>query len=236
MEQAIDHKTATSGFRNSNLAQAWLVLVLALCFGASLAAVQIHLSGRIAENKRYETLSRIPGLIWGTETAGHSNSKKSAISIETGMITVGKSTGAATYPVFRVSRANADGQQEVAGWALKGSGQGYADKIELLVGLDPHKETITGLFVLEQKETPGLGNKIMEESWRAQFINKATSHPLEVTKNKNNDANNSAVDAITGATISSRAVTRIVNNIIRGTKSKLVTDQIQWSQPKNQRK
>jgi electron transport complex protein RnfG len=237
MEQTMDHGTATGGFRNSNLVQAWLVLVLALCFGASLAAVQINLSGRIAENKRNETLSRIPGLIWGTKMAGQFNTPQYPISIETGTISVEKSNGAAAYPVFRVSRMKADGQKEIAGWVLKGSGRGYADKIELLIGLDPHGETITGLFILEQKETPGLGNKIMDASWRAQFIRKMTISPLKVVNanEQGNNADSSVVDAITGATISSRAVTRIVNGIIINTKGKLVMDQIQWSQNKDQR-
>ena len=60
---------ATGRFRNSNLAQAWLILLLALCFGSALAAVQVRLSGTIAANKLNETLGQVPALIWGQEQA-----------------------------------------------------------------------------------------------------------------------------------------------------------------------
>ena len=50
----------SGGLKNSNLAQAWLVLVLAFIFGSALAAVQVNLEDRITANKLNETLVRIP--------------------------------------------------------------------------------------------------------------------------------------------------------------------------------
>jgi electron transport complex protein RnfG len=98
------------------------------------------------------------------------------------------------------------------GWVAKASGQGYADKIELLLGLDPEAKSITGLFILEQKETPGLGNKIITDAWRSQFLDKKTDNPLVVVKGGAKVPNE--IDAVTGATISSRSVTTIVNTAI----------------------
>jgi electron transport complex protein RnfG len=46
-------------------------------------------------------------------------------------------------------------QGGLKGWVVKTKGQGYADTIELLLGLSPDLRTITGLFILDQKETPG---------------------------------------------------------------------------------
>jgi electron transport complex protein RnfG len=121
------------------------------------------------------------------------------------------------YPVFKVD----DGGQ-LAGWVVKAGGQGYADKIELLLGLDPTLESMTGLFVLEQKETPGLGNKITFADWRGQFPGKSTDTPLVVQKGGAEAPN--GIDAITGATISSRAVTTIVNQVVAGLKGNLTPD------------
>jgi len=45
-----------TSFRNSNLVQAWLVLVLATFFGTALAGIQIKLSPVIEANKVKETM------------------------------------------------------------------------------------------------------------------------------------------------------------------------------------
>jgi len=106
----------------------------------------------------------------------------------------------------------------VAGWVAKAGGQGYADKIELLVGIDALAEHITGLFILDQKETPGLGNKISDTVWRDQFIDKPTAGSLVVVKDKSQGA--SKIDAISGATISSVAVCDIINQTVSDIGSK----------------
>lgn len=229
MDNGLNNNTDTGGWKNSNLAQAWLVLLLALCFGAALAAVQINLSGIIAANKLNETLSKVPDLIWGTEKAAQLKDQQVPVEILPGTLTVKKAAKSVSYPIYRLSR---NGQIE--GWVIKSGGQGYADKIELLLGLDPEAETITGLFVLEQKETPGLGNKIISPQWRDQFTRKKTARLLEVKKNSGQGTNpdSTAIDAITGATISSRAVTGIVNGIVGDIKGNLTPDHIQFTERK----
>ena len=72
---------------------------------------------------------------------------------------------------------------------------------------------ITGIFVLDQKETPGLGNKIVTDEWRGQFIAKSTAVPLTAVKSK--ASAESEIDAITGATISSKAVTDAINAAVK---------------------
>ena len=203
-------------FRNSNLAQAWLILLLALCFGSALAAVQVRLSDTIAANKLNETLGQVPALIWGQELAQRYLASGS-VQITPGSVAVQKDGRASAYTLYRVSRNN-----EVAGWVIKARGQGYADKLELLIGADPDLKHITGLFVLEQKETPGLGNKIITSQWRAQFAGKSTESPLKVVKGQGQGSD--TIDAITGATISSRSVTAIVNTTIGSLKGRLDAD------------
>lgn len=220
MESTVHEHVPISGggWKNSNLVQAWLVLLLALCFGSALAAVQVNLSGIIAANKLNETLDRAPGLVpRGGGVKTESGETSTSVNVTPGSIAVSSGGKTVSYPLYRVSR---DGT--LAGWVLKAGGQGYADKIELLLGLDPGQETITGLFILEQKETPGLGNKIITPEWRSQFIGKKTDPPLVVVKGKTAGG----IDAITGATISSRAVTAIVNRTIGDVKGRLTPENI----------
>jgi electron transport complex protein RnfG len=164
-------------------------------------------------------------LVLGSDRAERLKNEKIALEIMPGIIQTAKAGKAIHYPIFRV-----DVDEQLAGWVIKASGQGYSGNIELLLGLDPLAETITGLFVLEQKETPGLGNKIISTDWRDQFIDKKTSQPLMLTKSRRQEQTSGGydIDAITGATISSRAATGIVNGIISNTKGKLTPDFIQY--------
>ena len=223
MERALKKRTAgvADRLKNSNFAQAWLILVLALIFGVALAAVQANLSGVIAANKLNETLERVPELVWGTATAARMASQNASVDITPGTVTIKKDLKTSYYNLFRVTH-----EGKLAGWVVKAGGQGYADKIEIIIGLDPGADTITGLFVLQQKETPGLGNKITFPRWRNQFIRKKTSTPLVVTKGKSQAPN--AIDAVTGATISSRSVTGIVNRTIRDVKGRLTPATIRF--------
>jgi Na+-translocating ferredoxin:NAD+ oxidoreductase subunit G len=205
------------GFKNSNLVQAWLVLLLALCFGSALAAVQVQLSDTIAANKLNETLAQVPALIWDKAPPPES------VQITPGTLNVKKNGQASSYTLYRVDQDN-----KVAGWVVKADGQGYADKLELLVGVDADVQKITGLFVLEQKETPGLGNNIVQPAWRGQFTGKSTDTPLEVVKG--GDKGPATIDAITGATISSRSVTTIVNTTIANLKGSLDASGGQFSE------
>lgn len=214
MDQVSNGHSGSSTNKNGFLSQAWLVLLLSLIFGIVLAAVQVNLSEVIAANKLNETLEKIPGLVLGpkvTDTTG--------LHIEPGLLTVETKGKRSLLPVYQVSKGNSP-----AGWVLKASGQGYADNIELLIGLNPAADTISGLFILEQKETPGLGNKVSNPEWRDQFIGKKTDTPLRVTTTKNKAPE--SIDAVTGATISSKSVTNIVNQTIGMAKGRLTPENI----------
>jgi electron transport complex protein RnfG len=187
------------------ISQAWLVLALAICFGGLLAGMQIVLGPIIETNKINETLERVPVLVFG---AAHAT-ELSQSGMEINPLSVGVDKAGKTVR-YNVYETKSDGQ--LAGWVTKSAGQGYADKIEILIGFDPGMEKITGLFVLDQKETPGLGNKILEDGWRDQFLNKSTAKPLAPVKGKSRASHE--IDAITGATISSKAVTDIINTAV----------------------
>jgi electron transport complex protein RnfG len=86
------------------------------------------------------------------------------------------------------------------GYAVKTySNKGFSGFISLMAGFKPDG-TIINISVLEQKETPGLGTKMSEPSFKDQFAGKnPDSFQLKVKKD------GGKVDAITAATISSRA-------------------------------
>jgi electron transport complex protein RnfG len=179
--------------REPFLGQAWLVLCLSLVFGAGLAGVQVLLKDRIEQNKTAETLAQAPRLVPGAKRA-------EAFDLD----------GKTLYRAL-------DGR-ETAGWVIPAGGQGFADRIEILLGLDRELESITGLYVLEQKETPGLGNKIVEESFRSRFRGQSAESSLSVTKK---EAGEGEIAAVTGATISSESVVRIVNRVLDTTRNRL---------------
>ena len=91
-----------------------------------------------------------------------------------------------------------------AGHALKIVASGSQGNIEMMVGLDA-EGAVTGVSIVDNAETAGIGSKVMENENGVldQFIGKsAADGELSVGKN---------VDAITGATVSTRGVTSGVN-------------------------
>jgi electron transport complex protein RnfG len=190
--------------RDNNIVQAWLVLLLAICFGGMLAGVQMTLGPQIELNKVNETREKVPELVLGPQAAAPGGA---SLAVEPLTLSVEKPAKTVRYSVYEAKQDGA-----LAGWVVKTAGQGYADKIELLIGLSPAADRLTGLFVLDQKETPGLGNKIVTDEWRGQFIGKTLDRPLAAVKG--GAKGGGEVDAVTGATISSVAVTSIINTAV----------------------
>ena len=202
-----EKKSLGARLKTSSLVQAWLVLLLAVSFGVSLAGVQLALGPIIEANKINETLEKVPELVLGRDLAGKMAAQSQRLEIAARRVAVAMADRDKTYSVYE-----ARSQDELRGWGVKARGQGYADTIELLVGLSPGLETITGLFVLDQKETPGLGNKIITEAWRGQFIGASAKGTLVVVKT--GAAKPGEIDAVTGATISSKSVAAMINTAI----------------------
>lgn len=99
---------------------------------------------------------------------------------------------------------------DLIGYCIKVAGSGYNGYIRMIVGIDKDG-IIKGIKVLEQYETPGLGAKIIEikrgenePHFLKQFVGKSAK-TVEVKKD---------IDAITGATISSEAVTDAVKETV----------------------
>ena len=217
--------------RGGYLGQAWLVLLLALGFGGLLAAVQLGWGPRIEQNKKEEALRQIPELLAdvSVEVDGQTRRLTAVGALTEEIHRDGK---VIAYKGFWQDRRDGEfvGPKVHVGWVVRGKGNGYADVIELLVGLDRRAERITGLYVLAQNETPGLGNKIKQPAWRGQFAGLSARKPVEVRKSKP-AAGSNAVRAVGGATISSRSVADIVNQAVRDFRKVLPTLPADGTQP-----
>ncbi len=121
--------------------------------------------------------------------------------------------GAAKVEEVEIDRSTSyfkglDGSGNLVGYAVLNTEPGFQGNIKLIFGVTPDLSHATGMVVLENVETPGLGNRIVEEDWRSQFNGVAL--PAQVVKSEPTSDNQ--ILAITGATISSTAVVRIVDN------------------------
>ena len=118
-----------------------------------------------------------------------------------------------------------DGSTQPVGIAFKVEGSGFQGNVSIMVGVDPSFTSITGIKVLEQIETPGLGTKIAEDPsnkanpfwFSEQFVGVIFAPQINVVKNSS-PQNSNEIQAISGATISSKAVVRILNDNIKNIK------------------
>lgn len=98
------------------------------------------------------------------------------------------------------------------GAAVTAQEPGFQEEVLLMIGFEPSNGQLIGFKVLDEKETPGLGDKIERDtSFGAQF--KGRIAPLKGVR-KRDAADLSQVQTITGATISSRAVIRIIDHAV----------------------
>ncbi|MGI6730407.1 MAG: RnfABCDGE type electron transport complex subunit G [Anaerovoracaceae bacterium] len=95
---------------------------------------------------------------------------------------------------------NADNNSGVVVTAIE---RGYGGAMTVMVGID-NDGKVTGVKILQHTETPGLGTKAMTEEHLSQYLDKAS-----VSTGGSGEDN---IDAISGATLSSNAVYRAVEN------------------------
>ncbi len=94
-----------------------------------------------------------------------------------------------------------DGSGNITGYVINVGEKGYGGEIRILVGIT-NEGTVSGVSVISHSETPGLGANAAKPSFLRQFVgvNKAEL--------------NGNIDALSGATVSSKAVTNAVNNAL----------------------
>lgn len=100
-----------------------------------------------------------------------------------------------------------DADNNMAGYAITAVQKGFGGAVSVMVGFDSDG-SCTGASILSHNETPGLGAEAAKPAFIDQYNGKTA--PLTVTKS--GSPGESEIQAITGATITSRAVTDAVNN------------------------
>lgn len=117
----------------------------------------------------------------------------------------------ANVDTTRLERVFAGYSDRLIGYAIVAAEPGFADVITLIFGYDVVNQRVLGMKVLENKETPGLGDKIVKDT---NFVNefRGVATPMTGVKPGAGKGATNEVDMITGATISSRTVIGIINH------------------------
>ena len=185
------------------------VLVLAgIVCGATVAVVHEVTTPIIEKNRVEARATAARGVIPGAETV-----RAFAPSADGG----GFAQVAPNTTGEDVVLAGYDAEGQLVGLAIPASAMGYQDVVRCLFGYDPHTETIVGLRVLESRETPGLGDRVeTDPAYRANFESlpvpvegDALKHGIEIVA-PGQKTEPWHVDTISGATITSRAVAKMI--------------------------
>lgn len=91
---------------------------------------------------------------------------------------------------------------KLAALALENSGKGYGGDVGVMVGINPENDSLTGIAITKQAETPGIGSKVTLPAFTDQFKGASADSPT-------------AVDGVSGATISTKAVFMAVENAVK---------------------
>jgi len=186
--------------------QSWLLIVSSFFFGLLIAITSAAWSPRIQQNK----IDKLNQLMGGLLTKAEKFELNTELEIQSAK---GKKVKSSVYKAL--SDAN-----DCLGWAFNVAGAGFADKIELVVAVDENFQTFAGYAVLASNETPGFGDCIKLPYYRSQFSG-APAGQLELVKTGDPEKIDSEIVAISGATVSSEAVVKIINNSITQIKEKM---------------
>ena len=110
--------------------------------------------------------------------------------------------------IDKIYRGTADGQN--IGYILELSPDGYSGAINMMLGISTLKNEIAGMRILKHTETPGLGALAVKEKFYRVFDSRKII-PLAVVRGP---ASENEIQAISGATITTRAITGAVNEAI----------------------
>lgn len=98
--------------------------------------------------------------------------------------------------------------EEVLGYIIETGTEGYGGNIEIMTGISLEGK-ITGVKVINHKETPGVGDKAITSEFQAQYEGKKADS--EIVSVKSSPSNDNEIQAVTGATVTSDAITKGVN-------------------------
>lgn len=188
---------------------ATLGLVATLCGVLIVSTYQGTLSA-VAANKRIALERAVFKVVPGAA------SMKEFVVSANGIAPAGAQTPADAVEFY----AAYDQAGALMGIAAEGAATGYADVVRVLYAYDPAQQAITGLGVVSMRETPGIGDKILTDpGFLANFQaldarvgadGQTLANPIKVVKH-GTKRNAWEIDAISGATVTSKAVAKGIN-------------------------
>lgn len=114
--------------------------------------------------------------------------------------------------ISEVLKATVDGKD--AGYVVTCAAKGYGGNIQIALGIDA-EGSIKGIQIMDcSNETPGLGQNSTDKSWNGQYLGMTTQQDVTVVKDGTGSKDNGTINAISGATITSSAVTRAVDGTL----------------------
>lgn len=126
-----------------------------------------------------------------------------------GKVSSGNMGSLSDVVISEILKAQIDGQD--AGYVVTCSGKGYGGAVTMALGIDA-EGVIQGIQITDcSNETPGLGQNSTNTDWNGQYVGTNDSQDLNVVKDGSGSADAGTINAISGATITSSAVTRAID-------------------------
>lgn len=190
------------------------LFLITLIAGILLGAVNMITERPIKEQeekRKQEAYAAVyDGAEFVSDDAINSSLKAFQTDLAAGKVTTESGADLSDVEIQEVMKATVDGQD--AGYVLTCSGKGYGGAVKVALGIDA-EGVIKGIQIMDcTNETPGLGQNSSNESWNKQYIGMNTTQDVSVVKDGSGSADSGTINAISGATITSSAVTRAVNS------------------------
>jgi electron transport complex protein RnfG len=205
MSEPIQPQTTPSGKMIATM-----VLVSSIC-GVLIVGAFEGTQDAIAENKRITLERAVFKVLPGAASVKEYVATPAGIQQLSGAMPEG---GVKFYVAYDQAGA-------LKGIAAEAAGKGYADTVRVLYGYDPQRQAIIGIGVVSMRETPGIGDKIItDQAFLKNFealdvrVNAemtALANAVKVVKH-GTKTDPWQIDAIAGATVTSKAVGRGIND------------------------
>ena len=194
---------------NTLIHDAIALFIITLIAGILLGAVYMITKDPIAKAEEEATNKAYAAVYKDAEFASDDAVTKAVESFQSD-VAAGKIDAAYTdVELIEARTASSGGSQ--AGYVIKVSGKGYGGAVTIALGITNEGE-ILGIQILDaSNETPGLGQNSTKEDWNSQYVGMTSDKTLSVVKDGSGSQDNGTINSISGATITSSAVTRAVN-------------------------
>jgi len=191
-----------------DIAPSWKLLatlgIAGAVSGLLIAALYTALLPMIERYKSNELHSAINEVL---ETPARSDT----LYLQNGALTATRPSGDEAKTAQRIYHGF-DREGKSVGYAIEAIGPGFSENIRLLVGYDAARHELLAMKILESKETPGIADGVLKPEFSRQF--QRATVPVVGVKASPKTPDKGTVVMITGATISSRAIIRAINNTL----------------------